>query len=123
MSAADDAASVLAPREGFVTVTSNTAATASAAIAHGAGSGQYVAISVDDGSTSDCATAKFWVTFGDSGVGAPVTTATTGDTRCFGPYEGVTHLKPHGSTHYRVMVSGSGTFYIRSYPSSHGGTR
>ena len=123
----DDAADVRAPRLGLVTVTSITGGTASDAIAHGGAPGQFVSVGIDNGSTSAASMPIWWVVYGDSGVTAPNPTDTApagGDGRCFGPYQGIAHHKvAAGSveTHYRVLASGSGTFYVRHYVSSQGG--
>ena len=117
----DDAATVIPPREGKITVTSLTGGTASAAIEIGGLRGQYVTIGVDDGSTSDAACPYFWVTFGGSGVTAPSPTSTSGNGRTMGPFKELAHHRTTGDvTHYRILASGSGTFYARHYASSAG---
>lgn len=114
---ADEAAPVLAPYEGAISVTSVTAGAASAAIALPTGPGAYFSIAVDDGAGADSGaylTAKANAAPADPN---PTATSGTGRTMWFDA-PSIRQLVFRAGDQFKVYVPGSGTYYVRQYRSS-----
>ncbi len=110
-------AHVRPPYEGEVSVTEVTAGTASAAISLGALQGaQYVSIVVDDGAGT--AAGAYLTAKASAAPADPDPTADTGTGRCFYfPADQVSQLVFNPADQIKVLVPGSGTYYVRAYPS------
>lgn len=114
---ADTAATVLAPYEGAISVTSVTAGSASAAITVPSGPGAYFSIAIDDGAGED--SGAYLTAKGDAAPANPDPTATsgTGRTMWFDAVS-IRQLAFRAGDQFKVYVPGSGTYYVRQYRSS-----
>jgi hypothetical protein len=115
---ANDAAIVLAPYEGEITVTSVTAGSASAAIVIGnAVGGAYVTIAIDDGAGAEVG--AYLTARALAAPTNPAPTATTGGGRTMWVSAGALRsISFRPGDQIKVFVPGSGTYYVRQYRSS-----